>query len=413
MKRILRTVALFLFACTAVACFSAALPAREASAERTIYDVERELNECRNLLAQVRGEQAALGSRIDELKSKSGAAEELIAAYTEQIEALEAEIAINSQLKESYDLKRATVNAQKDGTQRDYEYRLELYKGMMQFIYENCEVTEFELLFSSKGISDYLTRKDDMNEIMGAADEIIKHIRNDISDLEILDSQLEEAQKSYEEYISGLAKSELEKQKAVDEYRTIAASLGLDADKLREDYAGKNSRVAELSARIKQLENERAILYAASSDFGWPLPLGTYYYMSSGYGWRSDPFNPYSGRTTFHKGIDLACAGGTPIIASKGGIVTLACTDDWGGGYGYHVVIYHGNGMSTLYGHMCLAPSVRTGQTVQKGDVLGYVGHTGSATGDHLHFETRNENVTDAVGSHSENPGKYLPKGFY
>ena len=410
MKRIFRTIALLLFACAALSCFSAALPAREAAAERTIYDVERELNECRSLLAQVRGEQAALGSRIEELKSKSGAAEELIAAYTEQIEALEAEISLNSQLKESYDLKRATVNARKDGTQRDYEYRLELYKGMMQFVYENCEVTEFELLFSSKGISDYLTRKDDMNEIMTAADEIIKHIREDISDLEILDAQLEEMQKSYEEYISGLAKSELEKQKSVDEYRTIAASLGLDADKLREDYAGKNSRVAELSARIKQLENERAMLYAASSDFGWPLPPGSYYYMSSDYGWRADPF---TGNTKFHKGIDLACAGGTPILASKGGIVSLACTDDWGGGYGYHVVIYHGNGMSTLYGHMCRAPSVRTGQTVKKGDVLGYAGHTGSATGDHLHFETHNENAADAVGSHTENPGKYLPKGFY
>ena len=410
MKRIFRTIALLLFACAALSCFSAALPAREAAAERTIYDVERELNECRSLLAQVRGEQAALGSRIEELKSKSGAAEELIAAYTEQIEALEAEISLNSQLKESYDLKRATVNARKDGTQRDYEYRLELYKGMMQFVYENCEVTEFELLFSSKGISDYLTRKDDMNEIMTAADEIIKHIREDISDLEILDAQLEETQKSYEEYISGLAKSELEKQKSVDEYRTIAASLGLDADKLREDYAGKNSRVAELSARIKQLENERAMLYAASSDFGWPLPPGSYYYMSSDYGWRADPF---TGNTKFHKGIDLACAGGTPILASKGGIVSLACTDDWGGGYGYHVVIYHGNGMSTLYGHMCRAPSVRTGQTVKKGDVLGYAGHTGSATGDHLHFETHNENAADAVGSHTENPGKYLPKGFY
>ncbi|MBR5746761.1 MAG: peptidoglycan DD-metalloendopeptidase family protein [Clostridia bacterium] len=411
MRRIvLRAAAFALFAFVICAAFSAALPARDVRAERTIYDVERELNECRSMLASVRNEQAELGNKIDELKTKSGAAQELIAAYTEQIEALEAEIALNSQLKESYDFKRASVNAQKDNAQRDYEYRLQLYKGMMQFIYENCEVTDFELLFTSEGISDYLTRKEDMNELMAAADEIIKRIKQDVSDLEILDSQLAETQKSYEEYLSELAKSELTMEKAVEEYRTIAASLGLDADELREQYTGKNSRIAELTARIKELENERAILYAASSDFGWPLPLGTYYYMSSDYGWRADPF---TGLRKFHAGVDLACAGGTPIYASKGGMVSFACTDNWGGGYGYHVVIYHGNGISTLYGHMCRAPSVVTGQTVNKGDIIGYVGHTGSATGDHLHFETRNENVTDAAGRNTENPSKYLPKGFY
>ena len=409
-KKSLRIAAFALFVFVICAAFSAALPARDVGAERTIYDVERELNECRSMLASVRNEQAELGNKIDELKNKSGAAQELIAAYTEQIEALEAEIALNSQLKESYDFKRASVNAQKDNAERDYEYRLQLYKGMMQFIYENCEVTDFELLFTSEGISDYLTRKEDMNELMAAADEIIKRIKRDVSDLEILDSQLAETQKSYEEYLSELAKSELTMEKAVEEYRTIAASLGLDADELREQYTGKNSRIAELTARIKELENERAILYAASSDFGWPLPLGYSYYMSSDYGWRADPF---TGLRKFHSGVDLACAGGTPIVASKGGIVSFACTDDWGGGYGYHVVIYHGNGMSTLYGHMCKAPSVVTGQTVNKGDIIGYVGHTGSATGDHLHFETRNENVTDAIGRNSENPGKYLPKGFY
>ena len=116
----------------------------------------------------------------------------------------------------------------------------------------------------------------------------------------------------------------------------------------------------------------------------WPLPVaGT---ITSQFGHRVDPI---TGEVSSHTGTDIACAEGTPILAAADGIVTVANgLDSWGGSYGYYIQIDHGGGLETLYAH-CSAICVTTGQQVQAGEVVGYVGHTGRATGSHLHFEVR------------------------
>ena len=116
----------------------------------------------------------------------------------------------------------------------------------------------------------------------------------------------------------------------------------------------------------------------------WPLPVaGT---ITSQFGHRVDPI---TGEVSSHTGTDIACAEGTPILAAAGGIVTVANgLDSWGGSYGYYIQIDHGGGLETLYAH-CSSICVTTGQQVQSGQVIGYVGHTGRATGSHLHFEVR------------------------
>ena len=90
-----------------------------------------------------------------------------------------------------------------------------------------------------------------------------------------------------------------------------------------------------------------------------------------------------------YNGVDLGAPSGTPIYAAAGGSVVVARAGGWNGGYGSYVVISHGNGSQTLYSHMSKV-SAFDGQTVSKGDVIGYVGKTGLATGPHLHFEIRN-----------------------
>ena len=114
----------------------------------------------------------------------------------------------------------------------------------------------------------------------------------------------------------------------------------------------------------------------------WPLPVaGT---ITSQFGHRVDPI---TGEVSSHTGTDIACAEGTPILAAADGTVTVANgLDSWGGSYGYYVQIDHGGGLETLYAH-CSSICVTTGQQVQAGQVIGYVGHTGRATGSHLHFE--------------------------
>ena len=116
----------------------------------------------------------------------------------------------------------------------------------------------------------------------------------------------------------------------------------------------------------------------------WPLPVaGT---ITSQFGHRIDPI---TGEVSSHTGTDIACAKGTPILAAADGIVTVANgLDSWGGSYGYYIQIDHGGGLETLYAH-CSSICVTTGQQVQAGEVIGYVGHTGRATGSHLHLEMR------------------------
>ena len=125
----------------------------------------------------------------------------------------------------------------------------------------------------------------------------------------------------------------------------------------------------------------------------WPLPVaGT---ITSQFGHRVDPI---TGEVSSHTGTDIACAEGTPILAAADGTVTVANSlDSWGGSYGYYIQIDHGGGLETLYAH-CSSICVTTDQQVQAGQVIGYVGHTGRATGSHLHLKVHvNGSRTDAM----------------
>ena len=116
----------------------------------------------------------------------------------------------------------------------------------------------------------------------------------------------------------------------------------------------------------------------------WPLPVAGA--ITSQFGHRVDPI---TGEVSSHTGTDIACAEGTPILAAADGTVTVANgLDSWGGSYGYYIQIDHGGGLETLYAH-CSSICVTTGQQVQAGQVIGYVGHTGRVTGNHLHLEVR------------------------
>ena len=132
---------------------------------------------------------------------------------------------------------------------------------------------------------------------------------------------------------------------------------------------------------------------APTGTLQWSLPVaGT---ITSQFGHRVDPI---TGEVSSHTGTDIACAEGTPILAAADGTVTVANSlDSWGGSYGYYIQIDHGGGLETLYAH-CSSICVTNGQQVQAGQVIGYVGHTGRATGSHLHLEVHvNGSRTDAM----------------
>ena len=131
----------------------------------------------------------------------------------------------------------------------------------------------------------------------------------------------------------------------------------------------------------------------------WPLPQT--FSISSPFGYREDPF---TGELKYHNGTDIAAPNGTRILAAAAGQVTMASDlDSRGGGCGFHIKFDHVKGLVTLYAH-CSAICVTPGQQVQQGEVIGFVGSTGSSTGDHLHFEIHKEGENiDAINNFYSN----------
>ncbi|WP_097460945.1 M23 family metallopeptidase [Mangrovitalea sediminis] len=155
---------------------------------------------------------------------------------------------------------------------------------------------------------------------------------------------------------------------------------------------------AQMSDREKQLDlldellsNRR--LQSERFVAGRPIKFG---WMSSPYGWRTDPF---TGKREWHEGMDFAAKRGSNIIAVAAGVVT------WAGpryGYGNLIELDHGNGLRTRYGH-AMKVLVHAGDIVKKGQVIGLVGSTGRSTGPHVHFEV-------LIGDHKTNPEKYIQR---
>lgn len=160
---------------------------------------------------------------------------------------------------------------------------------------------------------------------------------------------------------------------------------------------GSSGEPVSLPKEIEELKRLQMEMFAASNtltiikDFvnirnkvarETPSITPNHGHITSLFGWRRSPFG--FGRD-FHTGIDIAAPQGTPIRATADGIVELA---GWGGGYGNRVKIKHEYGFSTMYAH-CVRLNVEVGQTIKKGQVIAWVGQTGSSTGDHCHYEVR------------------------
>lgn len=160
---------------------------------------------------------------------------------------------------------------------------------------------------------------------------------------------------------------------------TIQASNSLSGETIKIGQVLKLPPGDLSPAYLKQLADKKKQVAGATSSGGSGFRRPTSgWHVSQGYGRTS--FNPN------HTGVDLDSKSGMTIYASSGGKVSIY--RGWGGGYGNHIIINHGNGYSTLYGHMS-SFSVGSGQTVSAGQVIGKMGSTGWSTGTHLHFEIR------------------------
>jgi murein DD-endopeptidase MepM/ murein hydrolase activator NlpD len=159
--------------------------------------------------------------------------------------------------------------------------------------------------------------------------------------------------------------------------RATLANVQEDKAHALEHMRSLQEQSASLAARIRSAQSSSVVVpgptgQASAAGFIWPV----HGVLTSGFGWRW-------GR--MHEGIDLAVGVGTPVVAAVAGTVIVA---GWLGGYGNLVVIDHGNGVSTAYGHNT-SVTVGVGQSVAQGQLIAYSGNTGHSTGPHVHFEVR------------------------
>jgi len=204
----------------------------------------------------------------------------------------------------------------------------------------------------------------------------IQSLENVISDLGAR-AQLDPAQARAMQRLPAIVKARaaggaLERSAAVSEIAKVSLSSPEDTfGVLRDLLNGLESRL-----RFVRRDVERREALASATPSIWP----THGWLTGTFGGRSDPF---SGEPAFHQGLDISTDKGQPVLATADGAVESA---SYTGDYGNLVVVSHGFGLATRYGHLS-AFGVKVGQAVKRGDVIGYVGATGRATGSHLHYE--------------------------
>ncbi|MCX6318388.1 MAG: peptidoglycan DD-metalloendopeptidase family protein [Bacteroidetes bacterium] len=170
-------------------------------------------------------------------------------------------------------------------------------------------------------------------------------------------------------------KQEIAKVEKIKDYQLVA-SITSTLNNINSRIAAQQKSYEEVEELVKNKEQLLAHTPAIQ-----PVSNKDLNRIASGFGYRIDPVYK---TTKFHAGLDFSAPQGTPIYATANGNVTVAGST--GNGYGNHVVINHGYGYETLYGHM-VRVKVRSGQDVKRGEVIGWVGSTGKSTGPHCHYE--------------------------
>ncbi len=259
-------------------------------------------------------------------------------------------------------------------------------QSRIRMTYMNGRVSYLEVLLNAASFSDFLSRLDSLHTMMSQDKVILQERRHDKELVEEkkkeVESQLAEVKELYAkiaDYQQVLSDKESEKQQLIATYDDKLEELGEiseEQEQLLLDLA------AEESALIKK-KNALKTYYTGGK---LAVPLKASYRLSSPFGYR---IHPITGKRKLHAGVDMAAPEGTSIYAAESGVVLVA---QWWTGYGNCVVIDHGGGLWTIYGHIRNGGiKVEKGETVKRGQLIAEVGSTGNSTGNHLHFEVRKD----------------------
>lgn len=347
-------------------------------------ELDDKLEEANSKLEYVQGEMSNTLLEIQKLSDKIIQYESENEELAEKLSALETSIAETTQLLE-------TVTAK-------YTEKDQLLRERLVTVYEEGELSYLDLLLSSTSLSEFLSRYYIMQEMAEYDNQLIdkvaeqketietskKKLENETAEVKTLKAKAEQneiilknTKTLYQGYVEQLSDKEKELNEQINEYKV--------------EYIRIQAALQSVSTDISDLE----IQYTGGKMI-WPVAVSNTT-ITSYYGTREYPLAGSTAVTDFHLGIDIAANAGSPAVAALDGIVTYA---GWLGSYGNCVMIYHGDGITTVYGHGQKVLTQR-GEEVKQGDLIMEVGSTGNSTGPHLHFEVR-------INGQTTNPLKFV-----
>lgn len=258
------------------------------------------------------------------------------------------------------------------------EERKDTFNQRIRAMYMNGNVGYLELLLSSSDIKDFLSRKEVVQSIAEHDKELIKFMKEQRDIIDQKKVELEAQRASVEVTKSKIESRKKDLESVSRQKSDLMGRLQKDLKTFEREYDKLNDYAKEIGSKIVKLQ--RVTSPYSGGAMGWPVP--GYSKISSYYGYR---IHPIFQTKKLHTGLDIPAPTGTPIVAAAEGTVIFA---DWLGGYGKAVMIDHGGGIVTLYGHNS-STTVSPGQVVARGATIAKAGSTGNSTGPHCHFEVR------------------------
>lgn len=356
-----------------ISLVTAAVMTMSAAGTALADDLEEQLEELQQKAAEQQEITNEAQQRVDniseQLRILQADVDEATAAYNEvsdQLTKVKAEIDDNTVLLEE--------------TERDLAKRNVKLSKRVRDIYINGQISYIDVLFGAKDFSDFLTRMDILKRIIKHDYDLIMKVKADRQVVMDTRAKLEQDKADVEVLVANAE----EKQAVMLEKKREQQAL---LDKAQYDKEVSEQAYEEIMAASQEITNmiRRSQMtssgYASVTGSGamiWPLDGP----ITSEFGWRT---HPIFGTQRYHSGLDIGGDYGLPIVAAASGTVIHS---GWISGYGYTVIIDHGGGITTLYGHNS-SLSVDVGDVVSQGQTIALCGSTGNSTGPHCHFEVR------------------------
>ena len=369
--------------------FQTALAVTQDELQAEINAGKAEANELNSQIDALEDQLAAIQDDKSQAMEQKSLLEQQINAQNEAIRTVESTIA-------QYDGLIAEKETEVAETQAKEEEQYALFCERVKTMEKVGTVSYWDILFGSSSFSDLLDRASMVSEIMKYDNEVMDQLSATRQELQEQQTALEatRAEQQAEKEDLEARRADLEAKEA--EVDQLLAEITANETQIESAKDDLEEAAAEIDAQVAQKQRElQALISSGQVSFdpgsGWQWPVPGYYTITSTFGNR---IHPITGRPNNHTGTDIGAPGGTPIQAARGGVVTIST---YHYSYGNYVVVQHDNGISTLYAHM-RSRAVSEGDVVEQGDVLGYVGTTGSSTGNHLHLEFRiNGSRVDAL----------------